>query len=212
MIQPKHPESSDGFLPKCKKKGRVITLDALDIQRYILRVAAHSINTLGLKEMKKRTMIAAVTSAILVGMFAFTTCSASQPNIIFIFADDWGYGDMSKHGSTFCETPHLDRMAEEGIDFANFTVNSPVCSPSRVAIMTGQFPARQCIHQHFAATKSNEKRGMPDWMDPQGPSLARMLKEAGYKTGHFGKWHLGNATDSPTEDLYGYDAFATFNG
>jgi N-acetylgalactosamine-6-sulfatase len=91
-------------------------------------------------------------------VFAFysgtTAFAAERPNIIFIFADDWGYGDMSKHGSTFCETPNLDRMAEEGIDFTNFTVNSPVCSPSRVAVMTGQFPAWQCIHQHFASTKS----------------------------------------------------------
>ena len=74
---------------------------------------------------------------------------ADQPNIIFISADDWGYGDLSGHGSTFCETPHLDRMAREGMDFANFTVNSPVCSPSRVAVMTGQFPARYCVRQHF---------------------------------------------------------------
>ena len=138
--------------------------------------------------------------------------AAEKPNIIFIFADDWGYGDLSSHGSTFCETPHLDRMAKEGIDFANFTVNSPVCSPSRVAVMTGQFPARQCIHQHFAGVSSNRKRGMPDWLDPDGPSLPRMLKDAGYRTGHFGKWHLGGGVGVPTEDRYGYDAYATFNG
>ncbi|MDF7799350.1 sulfatase-like hydrolase/transferase [Pontiellaceae bacterium B1224] len=137
---------------------------------------------------------------------------AEQPNIIFIFADDWGYGDMGKHGSTFCQTPNLDRMAEEGIDFANFTVNSPVCSPSRVAVMTGQFPARQCIHQHFQGVKAHIKRGMPDWLDPQAPMLPRMMQEAGYVTGHFGKWHLGSSADSPVEDAYGYDAFATFNG
>lgn len=135
-----------------------------------------------------------------------------KPNIIFIFADDWGYGDLSCHGSSFCQTPHLDRMASDGIDFQNFTVNSPVCSPSRVAVMTGQFPSRHCVHQHFQSVKAHIKRGMPDWLDPQAPMLPRMLQEAGYKTGHFGKWHLGSVGDSPTEDAYGYDRYATFNG
>ncbi|TWU55582.1 sulfatase family protein [Rubripirellula reticaptiva] len=138
--------------------------------------------------------------------------NTSKPNIVFIFADDWGYGDLGIHGSTFCKTPNLDRMAKEGIDFTNFTVNSPVCSPSRVALMTGQFPARQCVHQHFQSIGAHIKRGMPDWLDPQAPMLPRMLKEAGYKTGHFGKWHLGSVADSPSEDAYGYDRFATFNG
>jgi len=138
-----------------------------------------------------------------------SNAAEQKPNIIFIFADDWGYGDLGIHGSTFCKTPHLDQMAKEGTDFAHFTVNSPVCSPSRVAAMTGQFPARQCVHQHFAGIKQNAGRGMPDWMDPKGPSMARMLQKAGYKTGHFGKWHLGRG---PTEDQFGYDAFATFNG
>lgn len=138
---------------------------------------------------------------------------SNKPNIIFIFADDWGYGDLSSHGSTWVETPNLDQMAKEGIDFANFTVNSPVCSPSRTAVMTGQFPARNSIHQHFAGVGSNQKRGMPDWLDPTVPMLPRLLQEAGYKTGHFGKWHLGNVKgESPTEDKYGYDEYATFNG
>lgn len=138
--------------------------------------------------------------------------AAERPNIIFIFADDWGYGDLSLHGSDFVQTPHIDRMAAEGIDFQNFTVNSPVCSPSRVAVMTGKFPAAFCIHQHFASVASNKKRGMPDWLDPKATMLPRLFQNAGYRTGHFGKWHLGNASDSPVEDRYGYDAFATFNG
>ena len=150
----------------------------------------------------------------LVALFAAVAAHAesSRPNIIFIFADDWGYGDVGIHGSTFCETPHLDRMAKEGVDFANFTVNSPVCTPSRVAAITGQFPARHSIHQHFQGVKAHIKRGMPDWLDPEAPMLPRMLKEAGYVTGHFGKWHLGSSGDSPSEDAYGYDRFATFNG
>jgi N-acetylgalactosamine-6-sulfatase len=148
---------------------------------------------------------------VLVSMQAVGAVTSS-PNIIFIFADDWGYGDMSAHGSDWIETPHLDKMAAEGIDFTNFTVNNPVCSPSRTAVMTGQFPARNSIHQHFARIDLNKSRGMPDWLGPDVPLLPRLLKEAGYKTGHFGKWHLGKAKDAPTEDAYGYDEFATFNG
>lgn len=138
--------------------------------------------------------------------------AADRPNIVFIFADDWGYGDLGIHGSTFCKTPRIDRMASEGIDFQNFTVNSPVCSPSRTAVMTGQFPARQCMHQHLAGVESNRERGMPDWLDPSVPMLPRMLQEAGYTTGHFGKWHLGSCADAPVEHVYGYDEFATFGG
>lgn len=136
-----------------------------------------------------------------------------KPNIIFIFADDWGYGDLSAHGSTWIETPNIDKMISEGMDFANFTVNSPVCSPSRVAVMTGQFPARQSIHQHFQGWKAHKKRGMPDWMDPKDMSMPREFQKAGYVTGHFGKWHLGwRAKDAPIESDYGYDEYATFNG
>ena len=103
--------------------------------------------------------------------------SAEKLNIIFIFADEWGYGDLSRHGSSFCQTPHLVRIASEGVDFQNCTVNSPVCSPSRVDVMMGQFPARHCVNQHFQSVKAHIKRGMPDWLDPQAP----MLQEAGYK-------------------------------
>ena len=161
-----------------------------------------------MNSMKMKNLIFFMVSAL----FSWLTVAAKQPNLVFIFADDWGYGDLSLHGSDFVQTPNIDQMAAEGIDFQNFTVNSPVCSPSRVAVMTGKFPARFSIHQHFAGVPSNAQRGMPDWLDPKEPMLPRLLKEAGYKTGHFGKWHLGNATDSPSEDLYGYDAFATFNG
>ena len=138
---------------------------------------------------------------------------STKPNIIFIFADDWGYGDISAHGSTWIKTPHIDKMISEGMDFANFTVNSPVCSPSRVAVMTGQFPARQSIHQHFQGWKAHKSRGMPDWMDPNEMSFPKEFQKAGYVTGHFGKWHLGwSSKDAPKESDYGYDEYATFNG
>lgn len=136
-----------------------------------------------------------------------------QPNIIFIFADDWGYGDLGSHGSTFCKTPNLDKMASEGIDFQNVSVVNPVCSPSRVGVMTGQYPARHSVHGHFATVQSHMKRNMPDWLNPKAPMLPRMLKEAGYATAHYGKWHLSNThvEDAPSPLAYGYDEYGAFN-
>lgn len=144
---------------------------------------------------------------------AAETLPPAKPNIVFIFADDWGWGDLSCHGHPWLKTPHLDRLASEGIDFQQFNVLNPVCSPSRTAATTGMYPARFCIHQHFAPN-INVKRGMPDWLDPRAPTLARYLKSAGYRTGHFGKWHLTNAgvEDAPPPSAYGFDEVAVFNG
>lgn len=156
-------------------------------------------------------------SKVLVFLGLFVAMGAigevDKPNIVFIFADDWGYGDLGIHGSTFCQTPRLDRMAAEGIDFQDFAVAHPVCSPSRTAVMTGQFPARHSVHQHFATIEHHVRAGMPDWLDPQAPMLPRMLKEAGYATAHFGKWHLCNdlIPDGPMPPAYGYDEFGAFN-
>ncbi|MDX2430294.1 MAG: sulfatase-like hydrolase/transferase [Bacteroides sp.] len=136
-----------------------------------------------------------------------------KPNIVFIYADDWGYEDLSSHGSTFCRTPNIDKMAAEGMDFQNFSVCNPVCSPSRTAIITGHFPARHSVHGHFATVKSQIARGMPDWLDPNVVMLPRLLKEAGYTTAHYGKWHLSNThvSDSPSPLEYGYDDYDAFN-
>lgn len=136
-----------------------------------------------------------------------------KPNIIFIYADDWGYEDLSSHGSTFCKTPNIDKMAIEGMDFQNFSVCNPVCSPSRTAIITGHFPARHSVHGHFATVQSHMQRGMPDWLDPSEVMLPRLLKEAGYTTAHYGKWHLSNThvSDGPSPLAYGYDDFDAFN-
>lgn len=158
-----------------------------------------------------RTTIPFVISII---ALTFQSCSTrEQPNIIFIYADDWGYADLGCHGSTFIQTPNLDQMASEGIDFHNFSVSNPVCSPSRTAIITGQFPARHSVHGHFASVESHIERNMPDWLDPDAPMLPRMLKNAGYTTGHFGKWHLSNnhVPDAPSPLQYGYDEYSCFN-
>jgi len=138
---------------------------------------------------------------------------AAKPNILFIFTDDWGWGDLGCHGHPYLKTPNIDRLAREGTDFTRFTVASGVCSPSRTAVMTGQFPARFNIDGHFATARSNANRGMPDWLDPKTPTLPKMLQSAGYATAHFGKWHLANnmIPDSPLPKDYGYDEYGAFN-
>lgn len=137
-----------------------------------------------------------------------------RPNIVYIFADDWGWGDLSCHGHSWLKTPNLDRLAREGTDFQQFNVLNPVCSPSRTAVLTGHYPARYSVHQHFAAPVQNHERGMPDWLDPKAPTLPRFLKQAGYRTAHFGKWHLTNAQTqgAPKPEAYGYDEYEVFNG
>ena len=96
--------------------------------------------------MKQITFLLVITSFLLGTRGCNSTEVKQQPNIIFIYADDWGYEDLSSHGSTFCKTPNLDNMATEGMDFQNFSVCNPVCSPSRTAIITGNFPARHSVH------------------------------------------------------------------
>ncbi len=159
------------------------------------------------------------SSLLAVGLFAMTVAgfaapaTPAKPNILFILADDWGWGDLGCHGHPYVKTPHLDRLAAQGTDFQRFSVASGVCSPSRTAIMTGQFPARYRIDGHFAWVEQNQKRNMPDWLSTNAPSLPRFLQQAGYATAHYGKWHLANdmIPDSPLPRAYGYDDYAAFN-
>jgi arylsulfatase A-like enzyme len=147
------------------------------------------------------------------GLVPQTSANEPPTNILFIFADDWGWGDLSCHGHPYVKTPNIDRLAKEGTDFHRFTVASGVCSPSRTAVMTGHFPARYNIDGHFAWVPSNAKRNMPDWLDPKAPLLSRFLKSGGYVTAHFGKWHLANdmIPDAPFPSEYGFDEYGAFN-
>jgi arylsulfatase A-like enzyme len=164
-------------------------------------------------KLRQRLVIIAVAVLSLLGSVSAVQAKESQPNILFIFADDWGWGDLSCHGHPYVKTPNVDRLAEEGTDFHHFTVAHGICSPSRTAVMTGHFPARYNINGHFATVSSNERRNMPDWLDLDAPYLARFLKESGYATAHYGKWHLSNnmIPDSPVPGKYGYDDYGAFN-
>ena len=166
-------------------------------------VSAHS--TLFLIRM--RYVLILLTALLLSPLGALIAAEKTKPNIVFIYADDWGWGDLSCHGNTWLKTPRLDKLASEGIDFQQFNVLSPVCSPSRAAAMTGRFPGRFGINTVFGVGKPPE---MPDWLDPKAPTTPRLLKAAGYRSGHFGKWHLGEG--SPTMADYGFDESAVYHG
>ena len=151
-----------------------------------------------------------MTPAALVLVAALTSVSAhatNPPNVVLVLADDLGLGDVSCYGGT-TPTPHLDRMAKEGIRFTRYYAASPICSPSRCGIVTGQFPGRWRITSYLQTRAGNAACSQADFLDPAAPSLPRVLKASGYRTAHVGKWHLGggrDVADPPMFARYGYD-------
>ena len=163
-----------------------------------------------------RPALAMLTRITLALALAMSLGAADRPNIVFVFIDDMGYGDLSCYGNRDVRTANIDRLAEEGIRFEQFYVGSPICSPSRVAVTTGQFPARHLIHSYLNSRERNRARGMRDFLDPAAPTIARTLREAGYATAHFGKWHMGggrDVDDAPLPQAYGFDeSLVSFEG
>jgi arylsulfatase A-like enzyme len=145
---------------------------------------------------------AALSLAFVTGAHAAEP-SPQRPNIIFILVDDLGWGDLGCYGHLDIATPNLDRMAAEGMLFEQFYVNASLCSPSRAAMLTGRFPAEVGIH-YWMAPNHNRRMGMPDVLDPALVNLPQTMQRAGYRTGHFGKWHVGQDKAAPVT-AYGYD-------
>ncbi|MEE4203119.1 MAG: sulfatase [Halieaceae bacterium] len=123
-------------------------------------------------------------------MNVFATPSEPQPNIVILFADDLGWGDLGAYGNLYIKTPSIDRMAREGQLWTDFYVPSPVCSPSRGALLTGKQPVRSGLYGQVIPVLFPDDRlgGMPE----SETTLAEALRELGYSTGIFGKWHLGD--------------------
>jgi arylsulfatase A-like enzyme len=133
--------------------------------------------------------------------------AAERPNVILILADDLGWTDLACYGSDFYETPHLDRLARDGMRFSQNYSACTVCSPSRAALMTGKYPARLHITDWIpGAMPDNPKLLVPDWtkyLPLEEKTLAEQFKEAGYQTASIGKWHLGTEPYYP--DKQGFD-------
>ena len=159
-------------------------------------------------------MLTLLSLALINADAATAAASNSRPNILFVFCDDLGYGDLACHGQPRVISPATDRLAREGTDFTQFTVASGVCSPSRVAVMTGQYPARHRVHGHFAREDENAVRGMPNYLDPAAPLVTRLLQQSGYAVGHYGKWHLsgGGRDGYPNPTRYGIDDARVWTG
>lgn len=136
---------------------------------------------------------------------------ARRPNIAVVLIDDMGWADLSCFGGEVATT-HIDKLASEGLKFTRFYVNAPICSPSRVALTTGQYPQRWRITSYLDNRKTNKRRGMAQWLSPEAPTLARQLEQSGYATGHFGKWHMGGQRDvgnAPLITTYGFEKSLT---
>jgi arylsulfatase A-like enzyme len=162
----------------------------------------------------------------LLSLFAFLALSCghihaverARPNVVFILADDLGWRDIGCFGSTFHRTPNLDRLAARGVKFTQAYAANPLCSPTRASILTGLWPARTGIttpacHEPQVVLEKGLAKGRPNQRVLEAQSVTRLktdymtlpklLKQAGYATGHFGKWHLGREPYSPLQ--HGFD-------
>lgn len=150
--------------------------------------------------------LAALLASLAVGCASTVTPSEplpgdAPPNVVLFFTDDQGYGDLGCFGHPSIATPHIDGLAKDGVKLTQFYVASPVCSPSRAALLTGCYPKRIGMERHVVFPADQ-------WgLNPEEETLAELLRERGFATGCFGKWHLGHCEGLlPTDQ--GFDRFS----
>jgi arylsulfatase A-like enzyme len=146
-----------------------------------------------------------------ISLFCVMAAATAQtrPNIIYIMADDLGYADLSCYGRKDYQTPHLDKLASQGVKFMNAYAGGPLCTPTRTSFMTGRYPARTPVGllEPIDWTAKDSLAGL----SPDYPSVATLIKKSGYSTHLVGKWHLGfTPAMSPMKN--GFDEFLGFNG
>ena len=134
---------------------------------------------------------------------------AAQKNIVLFLIDDLGWSDLGCQGSTYYKTPHIDQLATQGVRFTDAYAACAVCTPTRAAIMTGKYPARTLMTEWLPSGRWNPKSKLREGrflrdLPREEVTIAEALREAGYRTGHFGKWHLGTETFGLPEH-HGFD-------
>jgi len=163
------------------------------------------------RRLRRREFVQAAGRAALAAAASLPGCAHARearpdgrPNVVVIFIDDMGYGDIEPFGSTLNRTPHLNRMAEEGVKLTSFYVAAPLCTPSRAALMTGCYPKRVGLARGSwgGVLFPKDSHGL----HPNEVTIAEVLGKAGYATGCFGKWHLG---DQPAflPTRHGFDTY-----
>jgi len=153
-----------------------------------------------LKTISRREWLAASASGLLAVASGRSVARAEvrKPNFVFVLVDDLGWADAGCYGNAFHETPNIDRLAAEGMRFTDAYAACPVCSPTRASIMSGQYPARLGITDFISGHwRPYEKLTVPINRQQHLPlevtTIAEALKDSGYTSGLFGKWHLGGA-------------------
>ena len=137
-----------------------------------------------------------ITSLFLSFVFLATVVAVEKPNIVYILADDAGYGDFGCYGGTQLQTPNIDRMADEGMRFTRHYAGCTVCAPSRCVLMTGK-------HTGHCRVRGNS----PGLLKPEDVTIAELLKEAGYQTACIGKWGIGAPPPLSDPNDQGFDLF-----
>jgi len=145
---------------------------------------------------------AAATGAAVAGARIGLSAQTQRPNVLFILADDLGYGDLSCYGRPDYQTPVLDGLARQGVKFTSAYAAAPVCTPTRCAVATGRYPQRLEVGLLEPLTPRDRDKGLP----PEHPTVASLLHANGYDTGLIGKWHLGWRPEFGP-NRHGYDEF-----
>lgn len=138
--------------------------------------------------------------------------SQAHPNVLIIYVDDMGIGDLSCFGGKIANTPNIDKLAAEGKMFTRYYSAAPVSSPSRVGLTSGMYPIRFGINTFLSSKLDNQRCEQNNYLDPKTPSMARAFQSAGYATAHIGKWHMGggrDVTDAPSIREYGFDEYVS---